>query len=719
MFDADRPITKADQDRLGRSIFSKYLARCMLDHHDPDSLVIGLYGGWGSGKTSVINLVVEELNFASNNMIDKEKPIILNFSPWSYSGQNQLLYSFFRRLSSAIRNVPYLENADRIIHLLELYVSFFTQKPVPKPLRTKRSVAEKITFQGREEIYAWESGRDLTQVKNELNELLGKQKRKIIIIIDNISRLAPEEIKQIFQIVKSIGDYANTIYLLALDKKHIVNAINRKDGQGGEEYIEKIVQLPFEVPPISQQDLENILADRLSDVLKTIPEDTWNTEHWADVYYNSLRYLFENCRDITRYVNTLNFGYSRLRDTVNPIDFFSLTAIEVFAPNIYNSIRENKDLFTDLLDHTYELDADQIEKERARCDEIIMQADGISPNALLSLLIYLFPRLRRIYYPNVPSYHSDVIARRLKRICSPDLFDAYFRLSLQTGYVPVAEFETILSIANDTAAFDQALSRLNQDARINKFLDQFNFDVINAIPKENIQSIVSALMDNGDLFPTGITGLLSLDTPLRIHRIIHDLIRRFDHSEERFAILQKAIANASKSIYIIVHELTLQGREHIEDLDTYLPTEYRDLSPTQLDSLKKLTVSKIESWAQSGRLVDYPYLLPILYAWKDWGDKEKCQQFVVELTKTDRGLVAFLLATLDEAIAQAMTRYEKNPAWERYLDDIENFIPAQSLKTHAKLLFENQYFEKLRENEQLALMIFLDLIKAETKKTIF
>ena len=120
MFDADRPITKTEQDKLDRSTFAKYLARCMLDHQEPDSLVVGLYGGWGVGKTSVINLVVEELNFAETNLPDDEKPIILNFSPWSYSGQNQLIYSFFRRLSSVLRSVPYLENSDRIIYLLEL-----------------------------------------------------------------------------------------------------------------------------------------------------------------------------------------------------------------------------------------------------------------------------------------------------------------------------------------------------------------------------------------------------------------------------------------------------------------------------------------------------------------------------------------------------------------------------------------------------------------------
>ena len=70
MFDADRPITKSTEDCLNRTLFAKYLARCMLDHHHPDSFVVGLYGAFGTGKTSIINLLIEELNTAASNMLD-------------------------------------------------------------------------------------------------------------------------------------------------------------------------------------------------------------------------------------------------------------------------------------------------------------------------------------------------------------------------------------------------------------------------------------------------------------------------------------------------------------------------------------------------------------------------------------------------------------------------------------------------------------------------
>ncbi len=718
VFDADRAITSRDEDKLNRALFAEYLARCMLDHKDSESLVIGLYGGWGVGKTSIINLALEELHFASNNMEDSEKPIILNFSTWSYSGQNQLIYSFFRRLSSTLREIDYLENKDEIIHLLELYVSYFTQKPVPKALRTKQSLWKKITWQEKEEIHAWESGRDLTSVKAELNTLLKQQKHKIIITIDNISRMEPREIKQIFQIVKSMGDYANTIYLLAFDKDHVMKVIDELDHGGGKNYVEKIVQLPFAVPPILKQDLDRIFADRLSDALKSVPDGSWNVELWADIYYSSLKYFFENGRDITRYVNTLNFSYPRLKDIVNPVDFFALTALEVFTPDVYTGIRDNKDLFTDLFDHVYAMTALQNQKDIARCDEILNRTKRLPKAIILELLIRLFPRIRKLYQPDVSFYHSETIARNQKRLSCPDLFDVYFRLSMQSTQIQHSEFETILAIASNDEEFDQALARLNQDNRILKFIDQLDGSILQKIPRDQIQTIINALIDNADLFPVGATDPLNLNTPMRIHRIIHKLLQRFSKADDRFIILQKAINKAIKSLYIIVHELNEQAHEHTNNPDTFLPIEFRDLTTDQLNDLKKIAVERIKFWAENGSLATHPQILSILLAWLNWGNANECQQYVHKLTKTDKGLVDFLVAALNSAIDEAMTHYQKKDYWNDLIQNIETFISITELQIHAKTLFEDGHFEKLREREQLALMIFLDLAHVDTDKTI-
>jgi len=182
--------------------------------------------------------------------------------------------------------------------------------------------------------------------------------------------------------------------------------------------------------------------------------------------------------------------------------------------------------------------------------------------------------------------------------------------------------------------------------------------------------------------------------------------------------LQNAIAKTNNSLYILVYEFREQSREHTAESDTFVPPEFRDLTPDQLDSLRKLVMSRIENWAKNGSLITHPRLIAILFAWRDWGGEENCQRFVAEATNTDKGLLSFLTVALDKPISEAMTEYHHTPEWEKYLDDINAFIPVNQLEPRAKALFEDDYFDKLKEKEQLALMIFLDLIKSQNMKSI-
>lgn len=99
-YSTDRPIDTCEQDLLGRASFSKQLGRAIYDYNGKDGLVIGLYGKWGSGKTSVINMAVNEmitLAEQENNM-----PVVMKFAPWNYSDKDNLISIFFQSLKNKI-----------------------------------------------------------------------------------------------------------------------------------------------------------------------------------------------------------------------------------------------------------------------------------------------------------------------------------------------------------------------------------------------------------------------------------------------------------------------------------------------------------------------------------------------------------------------------------------------------------------------------------------
>ena len=57
-YNADRPIENLEQDRLGRASFSKQLGQAIYEYKSSEGIIIGLFGKWGSGKTSVINMMI-------------------------------------------------------------------------------------------------------------------------------------------------------------------------------------------------------------------------------------------------------------------------------------------------------------------------------------------------------------------------------------------------------------------------------------------------------------------------------------------------------------------------------------------------------------------------------------------------------------------------------------------------------------------------------------
>ena len=82
-YNSDKPIESSEQDLLGRTTFSKQLGEAIYKYDGKDGLVIGVFGKWGTGKTSILNMVVNEINYLSEN--DEEKPIIVNVNIRMYN----------------------------------------------------------------------------------------------------------------------------------------------------------------------------------------------------------------------------------------------------------------------------------------------------------------------------------------------------------------------------------------------------------------------------------------------------------------------------------------------------------------------------------------------------------------------------------------------------------------------------------------------------------
>jgi predicted KAP-like P-loop ATPase len=726
MFRPDQPVDSVKDDLLGRGSFAASLADAILAYKNNHSIVTALYGAWGSGKSSVINMALEHVERVAGQLPKHQRPIVIRFNPWNYSDQHQLLAQFFRELSVALKRKDYGDDATKAGKQLEVYSEFFKPLaliPEPTGLTAFFSLATSTVLKlfGRAAT-KWGDlkSKDLAEIRSQLDKLLSKQQRKILIVIDDIDRLNNAETRQIFQLVKILGDFPNTVYFLAFDRDVVINALEKVQEGPGEEYLEKIVQIPFELPVISIQEVEGLLFSQLDELNVDIPEGKWDQTYWGNIYHGGLRHFFGNIRDVTRYVNSLRFTFSMVKDEVNAIDFLAITALQVFEPAVYAGIRDNKDVFAGIIGESHRGRDAEATQAKARCDEILARAVVLSKEQLKELLELVFPKLESMY--SNMGYGYDWLAswRLSARVCSPDVFDTFFRLSIPKGELSQKEIETIIGLATEEQAFSESLMKLKEDGRIVRLLERLEDYTREVILLERIPTIVKVLMNIGDTFPEGKLGMFGTDTPMRILRLFHQLSRRFEEQTRRFELFKEAMLNATDSIYTVVHEVGVQGQQHgkwTSKKEQPDPEENRTVNAAQLEELEKIACDKIRESAAAGRLGEHPNLVSILYSWQRWcpDGGEAVTQFVKAMAKRNEGLIRLIQAFVGKSYSQGMGDYVGRVNWRINLKSVSDFISVDELTPKVRKILGSGEFQSLPADSKRALQTFIDTVDGKVK----
>lgn len=726
MFRPDLPIKSKTEDLLSRASFARALADAVLGYNYEESVVTALYGEWGSGKSSVVNLVLERVEDVAVGMPADFRPIVVKFNPWNYSDQNQLVEQFFRSLSVALKRGDPGADAKKAGEQLETYSEFFRPLAlIPEPTGLLAVLATATAWVLKKvgvAAVSWGKlkSKDLEQIRKDLDALLAKQKRKILIVVDDIDRLNNGEIRQIFQLVKALGDFPNTVYFLAFDRNVVVKALAHVQEGSGDDYLEKIVQIPFHLPSISKSEVEKVLFGQLDELIKDIPQERWNQTHWGNVYQGGLRSCFTSIRDVTRFINSLRFSFGMVKDEVNPVDFVAITTLQVFEPKVYEGIRENSDLFAGVSGTGYGNRDAEKQQAMERCDEIINRAVVLSRKQLLELLTRLFPKVESTY-ENM-GYGSDFLGgwRREGRVCSPDKFETFFRLSIPAGELAESEMKAGLGLAASEPPFSDMLLGLIESGRLVRFLERMEDYTEDGIPIEHVPAIFDVLMDLGDLFPQGQGGVFERDTSMKVMRLMYQLSRRYASHDERFSLCRSAIERASRSLFTVVREVGLQGQQHGKfraNNEPADPEEKRTVNPGQLGELEKLAVQKISQWAEDGRLNAHPNLISILYKWKHWAADGPVQvaAFVDAMVKDDDGLLTLLAGFEGKAFVSSGSDHVSRVEYRISLKTMEDFLQMKAIEPRLREIAASERFESVPADHQRAVKTFLDTVDGKAE----
>jgi len=688
MFLPDKPIKSKKDDFLRRAPFAQSLGQAMLSYKDTDSLVVGLFGSWGSGKTSIINMILEYIE--SNGFSEVENvPLIIRFNPWNFSAQNQMIPQFFNHLLSAVDKIE-SDDTDEFKEKLITYKNFFL-----------------IRYSGE----ADNREIDFHNIRDKLDRWFEKQPHRIIIFVDDIDRLNTNEVLDIFRLMKVIANFPRTIYLASFDKEAVIRALNKVQEVSGVEYLEKIIQVPFEVPLISKRDVEEYLLKRIAGLLKNIPLKRFDNTYWGDVYHSGLKNFFHSIRDVTRYINALKFSFEMVKREINIVDFLVIISLQVFASEVYSGIRDNKELFTGIV----EADSPSIPRDREQILKVLDGSPVIPAQLLISLLGRVFPKLDTVV--NDVIYEEGELAgwRQEGRVCSPEIFDIFFRLTVPEGKVSRREIKQILSHTADPKAFADAILKSGDREKVESFLLFLEDSVALQVPGEHMGNVISAFMDIGDTFINPETG--DIGTVSRIIDIQFQLLSRMDSPEERFEILKSAIEYSDKSLFTLVKQVEKvypEIPEDEEDEET-IPWEKKLITKEQADELVNLVCEKIEKWAEDGRLLKNVDFADILIQWMKWRKPEQISEYIGRMIESDSGLIDFISGITKKSLISGVYDISLKRELMTNIHRIKQLADIEEIENRLRRISSYRGFVRLDKKKRAGVKEFLKARGQEEK----
>ena len=257
----DNPIEKSEDDDIDRDATAKNFAQNVLKLDTSKGIIVGVLGPWGSGKTSFINLAKEEFKQA-------DVTIIIDFNPWMFSGAAQLVESFFIELTAQLRIRPDLVEVGKE---LENYGDLFSGF-----IGGATKVVGRLLQSRRDGVYSQ---------RQKLKRTLSNLDKPIIVMLDDIDRLSPSEIRDIFKLVRLTASFPNIVYIVAFDRDRVEDAL-AEQGLQGRDYLEKILQVAVDLPVLPSDKLNSQITSVLSQALANIKNlSPVDEQVWPDVFY--------------------------------------------------------------------------------------------------------------------------------------------------------------------------------------------------------------------------------------------------------------------------------------------------------------------------------------------------------------------------------------------------------------------------------------------------
>lgn len=345
-YSLEGPIVNAENDRLNRSEVVKPIAAFL---RDPSKLgyVVSIEGAWGSGKTSILNLLKELLK--ANGL---EGSNIVHFSPWLVTDAGTMAGEFLKQLISTLalsEPSKILGAAEKKIEIVRKLLKYARYLPIGGVREDLSNLDEALGAAGEAIGATKQEMPDLSGKRAAVIDALKELDAPIIVIIDDVDRLAPKDVYEVIRLVRSIGDFPNVRYVLAMDAGYVEKALEKSQIPEHVSYLDKIFHHRFVIPPVFAPHLRRLLLERLDTIAAS---DKGLSAGWIpyqkrreQLLQKGLGSILTSLRDVNLVANRVGL-MKGLFSEVNFADVVALEALAVKAPSVYRHILQDPSAYT-------------------------------------------------------------------------------------------------------------------------------------------------------------------------------------------------------------------------------------------------------------------------------------------------------------------------------------------------------------------------------------
>ena len=314
---------------------------------------VGIYGEWGTGKTTLMKSIEKNLNSDKLSLTDP-KILPIWFNAWQYEREeNPITVSLMKTVAYAMDGHENYDAVSKtILNGLTIIGKDISQNLVQEIISnkdddSKETFDEKINYLNKlyqDSIYF----DGLKKIKHQMDAIRntdGKEYR-VIIFIDDLDRCSPKKALEVLESVKLFLGMEGFIFVIGLSHKtvtHLITQAYRETGVKGEDYIKKIIQIPIKIPSWSQESIVDLILNKIK---KNLHEEY--TNFLCENSSMIAKIVGYNPRQLKRFINNVIIAFETFTSQKNSPEIkfneiFLLKILQSEWPDFYNEMVNNNE----------------------------------------------------------------------------------------------------------------------------------------------------------------------------------------------------------------------------------------------------------------------------------------------------------------------------------------------------------------------------------------